>query len=252
MVIPKGKRIVVLAGTNSIAVPIVYNLLERAKGSDIVVLEKSEKLVDEKRKPIIEDLIKRGVRVSELPKPNTDELRREFDGAEVIISAFEIKDTKEQIPYIEEAKRNKVKRFIPSDFELDPENLTLPESELIRDKRQVLQKLELEKIDYAMLSAGVCFERIFSPENGTCLKIGKTAVYGSEKTRFSFTLKEDIAKVVVDLALKPTLSKRSFKLSAETCSFEKVLHKLEEVTGKKIEKKLESEMELKKRCDAPS
>jgi hypothetical protein len=166
---------------------------------------------EENRKKI-EEMKARGAIIVEgnLMKPET--LLPICEGAEVVVSA--VGNNNVTVPgqknAIAAAKKQGVKRFIPSDYSVDYRKLDYGDNDNLDKRKEVLSYLQL-------------------------IGNGIFKYWGDGETSVDMTTTDDTAKYVAEAVSDPDLANTALEVAGEVLTMKELLAVYEEATGKKLQ-----------------
>ena len=191
---------------------------------------------DRKAAPDLDRLVQQGAEIVEGDLTDAASLHRATQGVDVIISAVQggreiIVDG--QLALLAAAKRNGVRRMLPSDFALDlfkaPEGGHL-NFNLRREADEIIAASGLEHVH--VLNGAFMDNFLRSSFGGVFDMAAGTATYwGNGSERFDATSVEDTARYTARAAIDRNLSSGKFAIAGEQLSFSGVIDAVEHISG---------------------
>lgn len=240
--------VLVLGATGMLGTKIVSALLDKGATVVKVMVRPSSDEKEENRKQIEEMKARGAIIVSgDLMKPET--LLPICEGVEVVVSA--VGNSNVTVPgqknAIDAAKKQGVKRFIPSDYSVDYRKLDYGDNDNLDKRKEVLSYLQLIGLGYTLILNGAFMDNISTPympqfdfDNGIF------KYWGDGETPVDMTTTDDTAKYVAEAVSDPDLANTALEVAGEVLTMKELLAAYEEATGKKLQvKQLGSVEDLK-------
>ncbi|MGL5943083.1 MAG: NmrA family NAD(P)-binding protein [Waterburya sp.] len=192
-----------------------------------------------------------GYNVGDLMKPDT--LLPVFEGVDVVVSA--VGNDRVTVPgqknAINAAKKQGVKRFIPSDYSIDYRKLDYGDSDNLDMRKEVFEYLLESGLEYTLVLNGSFMENIPTPYMPQFdLDHGIFKYWGDGETPVDMTTTDDTAKYTAEAVSDPDLANTALEVAGQVLTMKELLNSYQEATGKKLKvEHLGSVKELKSWID---
>ena len=201
--------VLVVGSTGMLGTKIVWALLD--KGATVVkAMVRPGSDSDEKNRQKIEKMKAQGAIIVEgdVMKPQT--LLPIFEGVDVVVSAVGNNETTVpgQKNLIDAAKKQGVKRFIPSDYSTDYRKVSYGDNDNFDMRKEVLSYLQQSGLEYTLILNGAFMDNIGTPYAAQFNFDNSTFEYwGDGETPLDYTTTDDTAKYVAQAVSDPDLAK---------------------------------------------
>ncbi len=251
--------VLVIGSTGMLGTKIVNALLEKGEAEVKAMVRPNS--YDKHREDIDKMKAKGAIIVEgDLMKPDT--LLPICEGVDVVVSA--VGNNQVTVPgqknAIDAAKKQGVKRFIPSDFSVDYRKLDYGDNDNLDMRKQVFEHLTASGLEYTLILNGAFMDIIPTPYMPQFdLENGIFKYWGDGKTPVDMTTTEDTAKYVAEAVSDPKLANTALEVAGEVLTMKQLKSAYESATGKKLEvqhlgsvEELKSWIEKKKQtADSP-
>jgi nucleoside-diphosphate-sugar epimerase len=193
---------------------------------------------DQKEKKLLSDVEQRGGRVfhGELNQPDT--LKDVTKGIHTIISVVQ-GDEKTifdgQMNLLQDAVRNGVKRFVPSDYGIDYSKIDKNENAQLNYRLRFREELKKTNVRGLFIQVGLYMETLMLVHDKNAL-----AVYEDSDRRYNLTSLKDTARYVVEAVKDPNRT-GDLRISGDFLSIQEISDKYEKIRGKKMNLKKTSD-----------
>ena len=172
----------------------------------------------------------------DLMKPDT--LLPICEGVDVVVSA--VGNNQTTVPgqknAIDAAKKQGVKRFIPSDFSVDYRKLDYGDNDNLDMRKQVFEHLTASGLEYTLILNGAFMDIIPTPYMPQFdLENGIFKYWGDGETPVDMTTTEDTAKYVAEAVSDSELANTALEVAGEVLTMKQLKSAYESATGKKLE-----------------
>ena len=229
------QTVLVLGSTGMLGTKIVKALLD--KGETEVRAMICPGSYDNHQEDI--DAIKaKGAKIVEGDLMKPESLLPVFEGVNVVVSA--VGNNQTTVPgqknAIDAAKKQGVKRFIPSDFSVDYRKLDYGDNDNLDLRKQVLEYLQQSGLEYTLILNGAFIDIIptpFMPQFD--LDNGVFKYWGDGETPIDMTTTEDTAKYVAEAVSDRQLANTALEVAGEVLTMKHLKTAYEDATGNKLE-----------------
>ncbi len=229
--------VLVLGSTGMLGTKIVKALLEKGE-TEVKAMVRPGSYDKEDNRQDIDAMKAKGAIIVEgdLMKPDT--LLPIFEGVDVIVSA--VGNNQVTVPgqknAIDAAKKQGVKRFIPSDFSVDYRKIDYGDNDNLDMRKQVLEYLQASGLEYISILNGAFIDIIPTPYSPQFdLDKGLFKYWGDGETPVDMTSTEDTAKYVAEAVSDSGLVNTALEVAGEVLTMKQLKTSYEEATGKKLE-----------------
>lgn len=240
--------VLVLGATGMLGTKIISALLDKG-ATEVKAMVRPSTDENEENRQKMEEMKAKGVIIVEgdLMKPET--LLPIFQGVEVVVSA--VGNNQATVPgqknAIDAAKKQGVKRFIPSDYSVDYRKLDYGDNDNLDMRKEVLSYLQESGLEYTLILNGAFMDNISTPympqfdfDNGIF------KYWGDGETLVDMTTTDDTAKYVAEAVSDRDLVNTALEVAGEVLTMKELLAAYEEATGKTLQvQQLGSVEELK-------
>jgi nucleoside-diphosphate-sugar epimerase len=183
-----------------------------------------------KEKKLLEDVEKRGGKVfrGELTDPNS--LKDVTKGIHTIVSAVQGDERTifdGQMNLLEDAVRNNVKRFVPSDYGVDYTKLDRNENAQLNYRMRFREELNKTKVKGLFIHVGLYMETLLLVHEKNALN-----VYEDDNRKYNLTSIKDTARYIVE-TIKDWDRFGDVRFSSEQLTIREIADRYEKVRGKK-------------------
>jgi nucleoside-diphosphate-sugar epimerase len=238
-----SKPTVLIAGItgslgNKIATAILHKGEMQVKG-----LVRPGTLNDNIKQQKLVNLTNLGVSFVEGSLSDLPSLEKACEGVEIIVSTVKgvrADDESEtilfgQINLMEAAKRNGVKRFVPSDYSVDYFKLDWTDNYNLDCRKLLAEKLMGSGLGYTLILNGAFTEVQLSPWGRLFdFAAGTFTYWGDGETPCDLTTMDDAAKYTAEAIADPAMENRAVKVAGDVLTMKQILAAYEETTGKKL------------------
>lgn len=209
---------------------------------------------ESRKRDVFEPLMKRGAEVVEGDLKDRASLDRAVQGIDIIISAVQGGAdviVAGQVALAEAAKRNGVRRILPSDFGLDLFKATPGEHMAFNARAEADEKIARLDLEHIHMLQGA-FMHMLAPGSPLINYDTATAVFWGDGTRpIEVTSVDDTARMTARVALDRNVKSGKFAFCGDKISFQQAADVAEVRTGKSFARRsLGSEADLRKALEA--
>ena len=229
--------VLVLGSTGMLGTKIVKALLDKGEAEVRAMIRPGSY---DKHSEDIDAMKAKGAIIVEgdLMKPDT--LLSVCEGVDVVVSA--VGNNQVTVPgqknAIDAAKKQGVKRFIPSDFSVDYRKLDRGDNDNLDMRKEVFEHLRKSGLEYTLVLNGAFTDIIptaYMPQFD--LENGVFQYWGDGETPVDMTTTEDTAKYVAEAVSDRELVNTALEVAGEVLTMKQLKSAYEEATGKKLEVK---------------
>lgn len=229
--------VLVVGSTGMLGTKIVNALLDKGETEVKAMIRPGSYDKDDNRQDIDNMKAKGAIMVEgDLMKPDT--LLPICEGVDVIVSA--VGNNQVTVPgqknAIDAAKKQGVKRFIPSDFSVDYRKLDYGDNDNLDMRKEVLEYLQASGLEYTLILNGAFMDIIptpFMPQFD--LENGIFKYWGDGETLVDMTTTDDTAKYTAEAVSDSKLANTALEVAGEVLTMKQLKTSYEEATGKKLE-----------------
>ena len=229
--------VLVLGSTGMLGTKIVKALLDKGEAEVRAMIRPGSY---DKHSEDIDAMKAKGAIIVEgdLMKPDT--LLSVCEGVDVVVSA--VGNNQVTVPgqknAIDAAKKQGVKRFIPSDFSVDYRKLDRGDNDNLDMRKEVFEYLQKSGLEYTLILNGAFTDIIPTPYMPQFdLENGVFKYWGDGETPVDMTTTEDTAKYVAEAVSDRDLVNTALEVAGEVLTMKQLKTTYEEATGKKLEVK---------------
>ena len=229
--------VLVLGSTGMLGTKIVKALLDKGEAEVRAMIRPGSY---DKHSEDIDAIKAKGAVIVEgdLMKPDT--LLSACQGVDVVVSA--VGNNEVTVPgqknAIDAAKKQGVKRFIPSDFSVDYRKLDRGDNDNLDMRKEVFEHLQKSGLEYTLILNGAFTDIIPTPYMPQFdLENGIFKYWGDGETPVDITTTEDTAKYVAEAVSDRELVNTALEVAGEVLTMKQLKSAYEEATGKKLEVK---------------
>ena len=229
--------VLVLGSTGMLGTKIVKALLNKKEAEVRAMIRPSSY---DKHSEDIDAMKAKGAIIVEgdLMKPDT--LLSVCEGVDVVVSA--VGNNQVTVPgqknAIDAAKKQGVKRFIPSDFSVDYRKLDYGDNDNLDMRKEVFEHLQKSGLEYTLILNGAFTDIIPTPYMPQFdLENGVFKYWGDGETPVDMTTTEDTAKYVAEAVSDRDLANTALEVAGEVLTMKQLKTAYESATGKKLEVK---------------
>ena len=229
--------VLVLGSTGMLGTKIVKALLNKGEAEVRAMIRPSSY---DKHREDIDAMKAKGAIIVEgdLMKPDT--LLSVCEGVDVVVSA--VGNNQVTVPgqknAIDAAKKQGVKRFIPSDFSIDYRKLNYGDNDNLDMRKEVFEHLQKSGLEYTLILNGAFIDIIPTPYMPQFdLENGVFKYWGDGETPVDMTTIEDTAKYVAEAVSDRNLVNTALEVAGEVLTMKQLKTAYESATGKKLEAK---------------
>lgn len=227
----------VIGSTGMLGTKIVNALLDKGEAEVKAMIRPGSYDKEDNRQDIDAMKAKGAIMVEgDLMKPDT--LLPIIEGIDVVVSA--VGNNQVTVPgqknAIAAAKKQGVKRFIPSDFSVDYRKLDYGDNDNLDMRKQVFEYLQESGLEYTLILNGAFMDIIptpFMPQFD--LENGIFKYWGDGETLVDMTTTEDTAKYTAEAVSDSKLANTALEVAGEVLTMKQLKTSYEEATGKKLE-----------------
>lgn len=205
------------------------------QGKKVSVLVRPETLADKTK---MDRLQASGAILCEGKLQDYKSLLRACDGKDVVISAVGPTALASQTGLINAARETGVRRFIPSDYGLDPKICGRESCYIFAQKALIHKMIKEAGLNYTFVYAG-CFYEYWAHslgDLGNQFPPDQVKFFGDGKIKAGFVGVKDVARVAVETAIDPRTVNKEIMVNAEFLSQEELVHLWEEMSDKNVKR----------------
>jgi uncharacterized protein YbjT (DUF2867 family) len=241
-----SKLTVLVAGaTGMLGTKIVSALLDKGATNVRAMVRSINDSKPENRQKI--DAMKaKGATIVEGDVMQPETLLNPCTGVDVVVSA--VGNNEVTVPgqknLIDAAKKQGVKRFIPSDYSVDYRKLDYGDNDNLDKRKEVLEHLQQSGLEYTLVLNGAFMEFIpYMPEFD--LEHQTFQYWGDGEMPMDFTAPDDTAKYVAEAVSETGLANTALEVAGDTLTAKQLKATYEAATGTQLaEKRLGSIPEM--------
>lgn len=224
-------KVLVVGATGLVGSSLVKTCQE--KGQEVRALVRPESLADKAK---IDPLSTSGVDICEGSLEDYDSLVKACSGVDAVISAVGGFQIGQQTELIKAAKQTSVKKFIPSDYGLDPKAAGEGSCLLFDQKAMIHKAVKEAGLNYTIVHANCFFEGWLYGlgQVGLTAPPEEVELYGSGSVRTALVGVPDVAKVTAATVDDPRALNQELHITANVHSQEELIQTWEEISDKRI------------------
>lgn len=240
------QHVLVVGPTGNLGPHLVKALIKREK--DVYALIRPDSMADPAK---VNPLREMGVHLVEGDLSNPVSLEHACAGKDAVISAAGGGQLMMQEALLKAAKAAGVKRFIPSEFGVDPNAAGHGACDLFDAKMAVQKMIMNSGIPYTMLYTHGFMEFWASGlgQLGNSPASGTVEVYGDGQVKAPLVSLPDIGLFTAEVLDDPEMANREVRITANVTTQEQLIATYEEVTGNKVQRKYVPKAELDLRIE---
>lgn len=234
----RGVPVLVVGATGMLGGKIARALLDTGR-AEVRLLVRTEALSDSGKKNALVRLLDAGAVLVEGELGKRADIDRATGGAEVIVSAVQgdrdvIVDG--QLALLEAAKRNGVRRMIPSDFAVDLFNVPYGRHPLLNMRREADEAIAASGIEHVHVLNGAFMDTMLTPFIGVFDLDGGTArFWGTGDEPVDLTTTDDTARYTAEAAIDRQLPSGKFAVAGEVTTFRQAASDVGMTLGKPLQ-----------------
>lgn len=213
------------------------NLVKACKeqGKDVRALVRPTRLADSAR---IDPLRASGAVICEGSLEDFSSLAKACEGVDAVISAVGGAQIRQQTELIKAAKETSVKRFIPSDYGVDPKVAGEGSCLLFDQKALMHQVIKESGLNYTFVHSNGFFEYwVYSlGQVGLSTPPEEVQLYADGTVKAALVSVSDVAKLVASTVDDPRTQNKELVITANAVSQEELIQIWEEITGKDVKR----------------
>ncbi len=229
-----SQTVLVAGATGMLGSRIAHHLLAEPEAK-IGLLVRPGTLEDPAKKGLLSLLLARGAEIIQGDLADHASLDRATMGVQVIISAVQGGPDiihNGQLALLEAAKRNGVRRILPSDFALDLFETPDGEHPPYDLRRAADKAIAASGLEHLHVLNGVFMDVFLSPTSMFDRQHATARLWGSGHERFGATSVDDTARYAARAALDRSLPSGKFAVAGQVLSFEDATLAFEQATGR--------------------
>jgi uncharacterized protein YbjT (DUF2867 family) len=229
-----SQTVLVAGATGMLGSRIAHYLLAEPE-AEVRLLVRPKTLEDPVKTALLSPLLARGAEIIQGDLADRASLDRATMGVNIIISAVQggpdiIHDG--QLALLEAAKRNGVRRILPSDFALDLFETPDGEHPPYDLRRAADKAIAASGLEHVHVLNGVFMDVFLSPRSMFDRQHATARLWGDGHERFGATSVDDTARYAARAALDRSLPSGKFAVAGQVLSFDDVASALEHTTGR--------------------
>ena len=236
---PKKIKVLVIGSTGMLGTKIVNALLDKG-GTEVRAMVRPNSYEKEDKRENIDGLKDKGAIIVEGDLMQPDTLLAICKGIDVVVSA--VGNSKVTVPgqknAIDAAKKQGVKRFIPSDYSVDYRQIDYGDNDNLDMRKEVFEHLQKSGLDYTLILNGSFIDILptpYMPEFD--LENGIFQYWGDGDTPVDMTTTDDTAKYTAEAVSDSGLVNTALEVAGESLTMKQLQAAYESATGKKLETK---------------
>ncbi|WP_225772080.1 NmrA family NAD(P)-binding protein [Inquilinus sp. Marseille-Q2685] len=234
-----GKTTVLLAGaTGMLGTKVADRLLDRPE-VELRVLVRKRTLEAGTRKAELERLTSRGATILEGDLAEPASLVAATRAVDVVISTVQgMRETivDGQLALLDAAKRNGVRRIIPSDFAIDLFKLEAGSHPMLDWRREADEAIAKSGLEHVHVLNGAFHEVVIAPFFQVFdLEAGKVSYWGDGDAVFDVTTVADTALYTAAAALDPDLPRGKLSVAGDQITMNQAIAAAEKAFGRRFE-----------------
>jgi uncharacterized protein YbjT (DUF2867 family) len=231
--------VLVVGSTGMLGSKIVRALLDKGD-TQVRAMVRSLSDSDPKNLQKIDEMKAKGVLLVEGDLMQPETLPRVCEGVEVVVSA--VGNNQVTVPgqknLIDAAKKQGVKRFIPSDYSVDYRKVDYGDNDNLDMRKQVFEYLQQSSLDYTLILNGAFMDNIGTPYMPQFdFEHNVFQYWGDGETLLDFTTTDDTAKYVAEAVSDPGLTNTALEVAGEVLTAKQLKAAYEQATGKTLQEK---------------
>ncbi len=230
------QTVLVAGGTGVLGNRIAHYLLKEPD-AEVRLLVRPGVMANAAKSALVSPLLDRGAHVIEGDLADRASLERATMGVNVIVSAVQGGPdviVEGQLALAEAARRNGVRRILPSDFALDFFEHAEGGHMMFDMRRKADKAIAASGLEHVHVLNGAFMDVFLNPwgEPMFDMEKGVANTWGDGDERFDTTSIEDTARYTAKAALDRGVPSGKFAVSGQQTSFEEITRALEQVTGR--------------------
>jgi uncharacterized protein YbjT (DUF2867 family) len=167
-------------------------------------------------------------------------------GMDVVVSALGGGQLMQQESLLEASQKTGVKRFIPSEFGVNPYASERGTCDLFDAKHAIQQKIKASGMPYTMIYSNGFMEFWASGlgQLGNSATTGQVSVFGNGQVKAAMTALPDIARFTAEMIADPEMENKEVSISANIMTQDELIHTWEQLSGATIKRNVVSDEEL--------
>lgn len=225
------KRVLLAGATGNLGPHLAKAMV--AQGMDVFALVRPQTMGNAEK---VGPLKKMGVQLIPGDMNDPASLDRACEGMDAVVSALGGGQLMQQTDLLNAAVKAGVKRFIPSEFGVDPHASGPGVCDLFDAKAAIQQKVKESGIDYTMIYTNGFMEFWGSGlgQMGNNPSSGEVMVYGSGGVPASMVTLQDVAYFTTAALDDPGMAKKEMRITANVRTQEELISLWEKMTGSTI------------------
>ena len=232
-------KVLVIGSTGMLGTKIVNALLDKGE-TEVRAMVRPNSYEKEDKRENIESMKDKGAIIVEGDLMKPESLLPICEGIDVVVSA--VGNNQVTVPgqknAIDAARKQGVKRFIPSDFSVDYRKIDYGDNDNLDMRKEVLEHLQKSGLDYTLILNGSFIDILptpYMPEFD--LENGVFQYWGDGDTPVDMTSTEDTAKYTAEVVSDTSLVNTALEVAGESLTMKQLQAAYESATGKKLETK---------------
>lgn len=153
-------------------------------------------------------------------------------GVDIVVCALNGYALTSQLPLIKAAKEAKVKRFVPSEYSLDPSRT--PSTGFCKVQKEIQQEVKISGLEYIFYGTGAFTDADYTWV-GIDIEKNKASIVGDGNTKISFTWREDIARFIAHTVSSPASKNKVLNIEGDAKTLNEVVQIVENKKGIKMD-----------------
>jgi uncharacterized protein YbjT (DUF2867 family) len=230
--------IVIVGATGMLGGKIARALLAKGEAASVRVMVRRGFTDDPKAKSKLEELSRLGAEVVHGDLADYASLIEATRGMEVVVSALQGGPdviVRGQAALLDAAKRNGVRRMVPSDFAVDLFEVEDGWHPLLNMRKEADRAVAASGLEHVHMLNGVFMEYLFEPQFGVFdVTAGTASYWGDGTTELDMTTTDDTARYTAEAALDRDLPSGKFAVVDDRMTVREAGQVHEEVLGKHL------------------
>jgi len=235
---PEPTSVLVVGATGMLGRKIARALLAKRGLADVRLMVRPDSAEQAKTRAALDSLVKLGGRVMMGDLADRASLVEATRGVEVVISALQGGPdviVEGQKALLDAAKRNGVRRMIPSDFAVDLFEVEEGWHPLLNMRREADRTIAASGLEHVHVLNGVFMEYLFEPQFGVFdVEHGTAAYWGDGTAELDMTTTDDTALYTAEAALDRSLPSGKFAIIGDRMDVLAAGRVFEEVRGRHL------------------
>ncbi|WP_343715476.1 NmrA family NAD(P)-binding protein [Inquilinus sp.] len=231
-------NVLLIGATGMLGARIAEALLAKPQ-AELTLLVRKETLVSGAKKAQLDHLVRRGAALLEGDLADHASLVAATRGIDVVVSAVQgMRETivDGQLALLDAARRNGVRRILPSDFAIDLFKLEPGSHPMLDWRREADEAIARSGLEHVHVLNGAFHEVVVAPFFQMFdLEAGTAAYWGDEEVPFDVTTVADTALYTAEAALDPMLPSGKLSVAGDQITVKEAIRAVERALDRRFE-----------------